>query len=247
VDYYNISVNILYFISVILIINIDTEAELKRISKIIKTLWNYLYILLAFCFISLFFCKFNIKNCFIGSCIVDKNLKNSLQILPYQFQFFVFIILFGFLIFTLFKGQIRENNENPENFRNLNLKNDKSLEEKIVSNHIFQILKNNSSLGRIIIYEIVYFIYNSLDSYIKFYKINYLTNYRFEDYCSIHDYHIIIKAVLLFLFVGFNKSDFSEWKSAFQDNYLESENREAEELIDQINKIKLEKSLKNTK
>lgn len=239
-EYYNISVNILYFISVILIINIDTEHELKNISKIIRTIWNYLYLLLAFGFIYLFFCKLNIKNCFIGSCIVDKDLKNHLQILPYQIEFFAFLFVFGLLIFTLIKGQTVENNDFSENYKNINSKNEKYIEEKMISNHVFNILKNNSSLIRILIYEIIYFIYSSLDSYIKSYKINYLTNFRFEDFCSIHDYHIIIKAILLFLFVGFNKSDFSEWRSAFQDKNLESENFEAEELINQINKIKLE-------
>ena len=105
------------------------------------------------------------------------------------------------MIFTLIKGQTVENNDFSENYKNINSKNEKYIEEKMISNHVFNILKNNSSLIRILIYEIIYFIYSSLDSYIKSYKINYLTNFRFEDFCSIHDYHIIIKAILLFFWI----------------------------------------------
>ena len=159
-----------------------------------------------------------------------------MQILPYKIQFVIFLILFGLLIINACKGGSARKDENNQNAEQVN-----------DNNQNIQLLKNNSSLTRIIFYEIFYFLYNSFDSYLKFYKVTYLNNYRFEDYCSIHDYHVIIKALLIFFFVGLNKSDCGEWFSAFKDYDLESEDKEAQDLVDQIHNFKLEKVNKNTK
>jgi hypothetical protein len=223
VEYYNILINLLYFASILLIMNVETESGLKSISKNIIKIRSIVFYLLLFAFtFLLFYPKLNMKSCFIGSCIVDKSLRLYLQIYPSKLECVAFIFLFAYW----FYGQI---------FRNSN----KSIG---INNYISSVINENYSLWRVIIFEIIYFLFNTFDFAIKYYKIVFFTNFRYEDYASIHDYHLIIKSFLVFLIVGFNKNDIIKWASAFEDDTIEIEDKEAQEFLKRINeKIKGDK------
>lgn len=68
----------------------------------------------------------------------------------------------------------------------------------------------------ILIYEIIYFIYTVIDCCVRYIKIIKIVDYRFDDYCSIHDYNLIIKSFILFIFLGINTKNIQQWKKAFE-------------------------------
>jgi hypothetical protein len=228
VEYYNILINLLYFASILLIMNTETESGLKSISKNIIKIRSTIFYLLFFAFIVLlFYPKLKMKTCFIGSCIVDKNLRLYLQIYPSKLECVTFIFLFSYWLYTqLFKNRNKSSG---------------------INNYISSVINENYSLWRVILFETVYFFFNTFDFVVKYYKLVYFTNFRYEDYASIHDYHLVIKSFLVFIIVGFNKNDISNWSLAFEDYALEIEDKEAQEYVKRINeKIKGDKEAKNS-
>jgi hypothetical protein len=269
IDYYNIFVNILYFSAVIMIKIFNTVHSIAKISKIIINCWNLFYLIIGLSFFSLFFfSNFHIKNCFIGSCIVDRDLKYYLQIFPYKIEFVFFIALFSLVGY---KSILNRNNESSnsgieiftkqsdENLITHNMsvnslrkmssrgfgfgENSQRKSYMNVGEYLDNLFVENCSFPRILIYEIFYFLINSVDFMSRYYKIAYLNNYRYEDYCTIHDYHVIIKSVLILIFV-INFQDCREWGKAFKDENMENNNIEADILV---NAIGLKNKLKNKK
>ena len=55
VEYYNMFVNILYFSSILLLSIYHTEIGITKISKVIKLIWNYFYVILVLIGLSLYF------------------------------------------------------------------------------------------------------------------------------------------------------------------------------------------------
>ena len=74
------------------------------------------------------------------------------------------------------------------------------------------------------------------------YKYLYLNNYRFDDYCSIHDFNIVINAFLMLIFIGTNKNDLLEWASVLRDETDTISDMESDELIERIKKLSKEKN-----
>ncbi len=115
------------------------------------------------------------------------------------------------LIFLLYSCCSSKPKRNPEQDSN---EDQRTAMEKISENY---------SISKVILYEIFYITICGIgkdrfykESLIKYCKIYYYNLYRFEDYCSIHDYMIIIKTFLLFFFLGVSSKNLEEWIKAFQ-------------------------------
>lgn len=102
-----------------------------------------------------------------------------------------------------------DDNENNKRDYNKNLNKNNSNLKFFTGNSIWDEIKI------IIIYEILYFVYIFIDTSIRYFKIVKIVDYRFDDYCSIHDYNLVIKSVILFLFLGINSKNIDQWKQAF--------------------------------
>lgn len=214
VEYYNIIINLMYFLTVALLIKMKNEKQILKLKNIIKYIWNYFYLILSLAFVALyFFSSFTIKNCFLGSCIVNKELKYFMEILPYKLESLFFVILFIYF-FCIFKQNDKEDME-PN--------------VKLLSK-----FRENSALFRIIVYEVCYFVINLANFLLKYYKMVKFSNFRYEDFCSVHDYHLVLKAVFIFLFFGTLVNDCKQWTIAFREEQYNTVDMEAEELINKI-------------
>jgi len=117
---------------------------------------------------------------------------------------------------------------------NENFKND------VKENKICSRISNSSfldDLKKIIVYEILYFLYTVIDTSIKYFKITKIIDYRYDDYCSIHDYNLIIKSIILFLFLGINRRNLNQWKQAFSGE-VEIDDESVEKNVRDILEIK---------
>lgn len=180
------------------------KTELIYLKRVILTIKNYILVFLSLVFVgSLYFWKLKIKNCFVGSCLLEIEYKMYLQFLPKKIEYSIYLVLFCFIIF----------NNKPQN-----------------------------ELKCVILYEFIYFLYNSVDLSTKYYKYLYLNNYRFDDYCSIHDFNIVINAVIMLLFIGTNRNDLREWTSAMREETDCHNDKETDELILRIKKLSQEKN-----
>lgn len=132
------------------------------------------------------------------------------------------------------------NNSSDKN--NTELGNNDSLNKKMqnnlkYSNYISKAKLTANSFWEdikiIIVYEILYFMYTLFDSSIRYFKIIKIVDYRYDDYCSIHDYNLVIKSVILFLFLGINTKNISQWKQAFTGE-VEIDDSDIEKKVNEI-------------
>jgi len=212
----------------------------------VKT-YNYLFIILAFVRI-LYYNSIQIKNCFIGYCIVDRTQRYYLQIMPKKIEIFIMIFLFGYyLIFNTIKNFKQTSHLTERNSKEIiangceieNTPNNTQNKDYHFYNFLWNIITKHNSINKIFFLEIFYLGYTSFDFITEYYKFFYFNNFRYEDYCSLHDYYHVIVSFLFLFFIGLNRSDFGEWHKAFENDKLESENREADNLVEMIIKVKL--------
>ncbi len=251
-SYNNIFLNLLYFSSVLFLTRCSSNSEIRKIIKIVEKVKTYNYLLIIFAFFRiLYYSSIQIKNCFIGFCIVDRTQRYYLQILPKKIEIFILIFLFGYyLIFNTIR-KFKHSSNLAERNSNENIPNGCEIEKTPTHkpntnydfrfyNFLWNIFTKNNSISKIFFLEIFYLAYTSFDFLTEYYKFFYFINFRYEDYSSLHDYYHIIVSFLFLFFIGLNRSDFGEWHKAFENDGLEKENREADNLVEMIFKLKLQ-------
>lgn len=250
-DYYSSIANIFYFISVIFIYFIVQKENLKKteienLNTKISTIMSiiiYLFIFSLICVTYLF--KIDLKFCFLGACLENSDLYYSLQIFPYKIESFIlFSIIAIFLFFQLFKNK----SEFPknENYHNQSENEERIIDdcedqhkEKVIFNIQKEIKEKNiifNNIFKVLIFEISYFLLITFDAYLKYFKFKYFQLSRYEDYCSIHDYIIIIKSLLIFFILVATKNNLGVWKKAFYfyDDKIIEDSDKIENIVDEV-------------
>lgn len=208
IEYYTVIINIIYFFSTIMATRCTKERHLINMKRSLEKINEMLHILLPLVIVFTYlFSNFQIKSCFIGSCVLDRDLKYFFNVLPYQIEYIFLLMLFITYIISALKSG-----------------ND---EQKLG-----QTLFGFKDVRRVIIYEFFYMIYILADNYAVYQKVVKLEDYRFDDYCSIHDFKMVIKTIILFVVVGLDEKNFEEWQRAFKSE--EEDDKECEEMIEKI-------------
>jgi hypothetical protein len=217
-EFYSSFLNILFFISVIFYffyvkLNIKRPELLTKYSNVITIIWDIIAgFMIIFPFIYFIFFKLKLKHCFLGSCLINKDLNFQWQIVPFLLEtFFLWFIFINFLIFYYLR--IEEINNCDDSF-------DKEIIE--LNEEHKEFLKKEKeafliSFRKVIIFEFIYMFLVCCDSTIKYQKYKAFNLSRYENYCSIHDYLIIFKGFLVFFCLTLNKENYKEWKKAFDD------------------------------
>jgi hypothetical protein len=217
-EFYSSILNILFFISVIFYffyvkLYKKKHEVLTEFSNVITIIWDIItIIMIIFPFFYFIFFKLKLKECFLGACLLNKDINFQWQISPFLLE--TFLISFIFINFIiLYYLKIEEINNSEDLFEKELIELNK--EDK-------EYLKNEKeafliSFKKVIIFEFIYMFIVGSDSMIKYHKYKFFNLSRYENYCSIHDYLIIFKGFLVFLCLTLNKENYKEWKKAFDD------------------------------
>jgi len=269
-SYNNIFLNSLYFCSVIFLTKCKTNSEIQKVIFIIQKVKAYFYFLLCLGFFRiLYYSNMQIKNCFIGYCVVDRSQRYYLQIIPKKVEIYFLCFLFGLDLILRAIENFKTNKQNKKNFnmkkplldadvekinyqKEFQKKESKDMDSEPTSklnninndfrfyNFFSSLIKKNNTINKIFLLEMFYLIYTSFDFFTQYYKFFYFNNFRFEDYSTIHDFYPIVISFLFISFLGLNESDLYEWYMAFKDENLVEENKEADELVEKIIKLKIQ-------
>ena len=233
----------LILVIVLLIIQISKNDNFEKIGLITILVINYQTSILNI--IYFFSCLRIIKNSQDGLLLAIRFDKSIFYLNLFMSVLFLGLLFSNFEIKFCFVGSCFINPSNKlymQIFPNI-------IESSILIlcfiYHLYNFLNKqlNNDLKKIVAYELIYFCYNTLDTFIRYMKMK-NRNYRYDDYCSIHDYCIIIKSFIFFIFFGLSSQNLSEWIKAFTDDKDDNMVKDEINEISQIkNRLKLNRTI----